>query len=687
MNNQPYSNITFILVFLFLFTQLSYSQAKVDSIRKLVVAAEKQVETKDQKEYYIDLLVYLASHYQYENIDSLKVIADKALKLSKTISYDKGISDALSILSYYSSYQGNSDLALRQLKQALQKAKKVGEKNLQIDILNQIGTEYSYIGQNGDALKAYLKATDLAIESNNIETLSLIKDNTASLYASQKDYKQSLEIYKEVEALNKKINHPLFTAETNANISDIYIKTNQLDIATEYLDFSIKAFEKVNDKGWLSYCYINKARILIKQNEPKLALKWLDISEDILKELTDDRTLISLYNTKAKAYLSLNNINKAESFAWKSIELSNRLSLLEETEDSYNTLYLTYKKSGETELALKNLEKYKSISDSILKKENTNSLGALKTRTEYEREKKEAEALVKKELEKHQNYLYASIIASAILIFILLLIKVQANTRKKLYKQLIEQTNILKKREAELETINKTKDKLFSIIGHDLRNPIAALQSLLDMFVSKDVEAEDFLSFIPKLKGDVDALFFTLTNLLSWSKTQMNGGSTTPTLTNLFKIAKENTNLLAELAEFKNISIINNMDTKVFVWADENQMSVVIRNLLSNAIKFTKQNGTITISSKETKTNWIVIIKDTGIGIKPSLLDNLFSYDNSIAVSYGTNNEKGTGLGLPLCKEMITNNKGTIWAESTLEKGTSFYFTIPKDNEYYENLN
>ncbi|WP_435313090.1 tetratricopeptide repeat-containing sensor histidine kinase [Cellulophaga fucicola] len=685
MNNLPHNSyIKFILVFLFI--QHNYSQTKVDSIKKLVVTAEKQIATKDQKQHYIDLLVSLASYYQYESIDSLKVIADKALNLSKDLKYDIGVADALATLAYYSSYQGNSDLALRQLKQALQKAEKVGIKSAQIDILNQIGTEYSYIGKNGDALKAYLKATDLAIEENDIETLSLIKDNTAGLYASQKDFNQSLEIYKEVEALNEKINHPLFTAETNANMSEIYIKTDQLDIAEKYLDFSIKAFEKVNDNGWLSYCYINKARILIKQNEPELALKWLDISEGILKKLTDDRSLISLYNTKAKAYLGLNNIDKAESFAWKSIELSKRLSLLEEIEDSYKILYLTYKKSGDTDLALKNLEKYKSISDSILKKENTNSLGALKTRTEYEREKKDAEALVKKELEKRQNYLYATIIALAILFFILLLIKVQANTRKRLYNQLIEQTEILKKRESELENINKTKDKLFSIIGHDLRNPIAALQSLLDMFVSKDVGAEDFLSFIPKLKGDVDALFFTLTNLLSWSKTQMNGGSTTPTLTNLYKITKDNISLLAELAEFKDITLTNNMNTEVLVWADENQMSVVIRNLLSNAIKFTKQKGTITITSKETNTNWIVIIKDTGIGIKPSMLDNLFSYDSSIAVSYGTNNEKGTGLGLPLCKEMITNNKGTIWAESTLDKGTSFYFTIPKDKEYYENL-
>ncbi|WBU89290.1 tetratricopeptide repeat-containing sensor histidine kinase [Cellulophaga omnivescoria] len=666
----------FTIVFILAFTV--NSQTKIDSITALVENASKNLKTKEDKKQYIDLLTSLASHYTYDNIDSLKSISDKVYKLSNNLNYKKGKADAIAHLAYYNSYQGNSDLAIEQLNEALKLAKEANYVRGQINILNQIGSENAYVGKNSEALKAYLEGADIAEANNNKVLLSFIKDNTASLYATQKDYAQSIALYEEVNKLNKEIGNPIYIAETYSNMSDIYIKTNQLDLATEYIDNSIATFEKENDKEWLSYCYINKARILIKQNQPEFALKWLDISENILKDLTDDRTIISLENAKAKAYLGLNNTEKAETSVNKAIEIGSRFNLLEELEEAYETLYLIHKKNNDSDLALKSLELFKKTSDSILRRENSNSLGAFKTRTEYERQKRDTEAEAKKEIDKHQNYLFLAIAALIVLSFILLLIKIQANTRKKLYNQLIEQTEVLKKRENELENINKTKDKLFSIIGHDLRNPIAALQSLLDMFVSKDVETEDFLSFIPKLKSDVDALFFTLTNLLSWSRTQMNGGSTTPSNAKMYNLAHNNINLLSELAENKNIKITNSIPSNTIVWADKNQMSVVVRNLLSNAIKFTKTGGNITITATETENSWITSVQDSGIGIKPELIDELFSSDNAIAVSYGTNNEKGTGLGLPLCKEMITNNQGTIWVESTLGEGSIFYFELPK---------
>lgn len=682
MNNrlQNYLLKKILLFTLVCFFALSAnSQAKIDSIRTLVENATKKLKTKEDKTKYIDLLTSLASYYRFENIDSLKSISNRVYKLSETINYSIGKADALSHFAYYNSYQGDSDLAIKQIKEALSIAEKTDHIKGQINLCNQLGSEYAYIGKNGDALKSYLKGADIALENNEKVLLSFIKDNTASLYASQKDYKQSITLYKEVDKLNKEIGNPIYIAETHANMSDIYIRINELDLATQYIDNSIATFEKSKNKEWLSYCYINKARILIEQNQPELALKWLSVSENILEDLTDDRTVMSLENAKAKAYLGLKQMDKAETAANKAIEIGKRFKLLEELEESYETLYKIHKQNNKADLALENLELFKKTSDSILRRENSNSLGAFKTRTEYERQKRDTEIEAKKEIDKHQNYLYIAIAALIVLSFILLLIKLQANTRKKLYDQLIKQTEVLKKRENELESINKTKDKLFSIIGHDLRNPIAALQSLLDMFVSKDVEAEDFIRFIPKLKSDVDALFFTLTNLLSWSRTQMNGGSTSPSKAKIHNLTQNNVNLLTELAQNKNISIVNNIPVNAIVWADKNQMSVVVRNLLSNAIKFTKTDGNIVLSAKETENTWIVSVKDSGIGIKPELIEELFTNESAIAVSYGTNNEKGTGLGLPLCKEMITNNKGTIWIESTLGIGSTFYFELPKE--------
>ena len=210
---------------------------------------------------------------------------------------------------------------------------------------------------------------------------------------------------------------------------------------------------------------------------------------------------------------------------------------------------------------------------------------------------------------------------------------------------------------------------MFSIIGHDLRGPIGALQSLLKLFTDGEITKDEFLSFIPKLKTDVENISFTLNNLLSWGQNQLNGVVTKPKRVSLDKIVINNVQLLSELANSKSIKIINQLPEDTHIWADQNQIDIVVRNLLSNAIKFTPDNGLITIEAEEKEQTWLVSVKDTGIGMIKEIQNKIFQ-DSSNITTYGTNNEKGTGLGLSLCKEMILKNKGEIWVESVPRKGT-----------------
>jgi signal transduction histidine kinase len=246
----------------------------------------------------------------------------------------------------------------------------------------------------------------------------------------------------------------------------------------------------------------------------------------------------------------------------------------------------------------------------------------------------------------------------------------QSNEALKLVNErLDEQSEKLKK-------LNHTKDKLFAIIGHDLRSPINSLKGLLHLVKDQNISPEEFLRFSTKLKDSVEHVHFTLNNLLEWANTQLQGLTTHPQISSLFPLAQENLELFQELAENKEIQIRNKITEELQVYADVNQVKLIFRNLLSNALKFTPPKGQIEVNAIK-KGHFIKIsMADNGMGMKPETLNSLFKHHTTESI-IGTQGEKGTGLGLMLCQEFVEKNGGTIWAESELEKGSIFYFTLP----------
>jgi signal transduction histidine kinase len=241
----------------------------------------------------------------------------------------------------------------------------------------------------------------------------------------------------------------------------------------------------------------------------------------------------------------------------------------------------------------------------------------------------------------------------------------------------IEQQNlILNQKSTELEKVNATKDKLFGIIGHDLRSPINSLKGLMDLLANQHISAEEFVMFSSKLKNGVEHAHFTLNNLLEWANSQMKGLVADPIMTNLAELGEENFNFLGQLASAKQIQLQNKIEPNLEAFVDPDQINLVFRNLISNAIKFTPENGLITLQSKMDGDFCEIAIIDTGVGMSTENVAKLFN-KASHYTTYGTGGEKGTGLGLLLCQEMIEKNGGTIWVESEEGKGTAFKFRLP----------
>lgn len=230
-----------------------------------------------------------------------------------------------------------------------------------------------------------------------------------------------------------------------------------------------------------------------------------------------------------------------------------------------------------------------------------------------------------------------------------------------------------------LEQMNTTKDKFFSIIGHDLRNPFTAVISISDILVNDydSMKKEEIVSMLESIKKTSEKGYNLLQNLLEWARMQTNSIAYEPMPLKLYRMVDQASETEKILAFNKNITISTQVDEDIAVYADMNMLNTVLRNILSNAIKFTKRNGLINISSRILANSMVEItIADNGVGISSSKIDKLFRIDSKFTTP-GTDNESGSALGLILCKEFVEKNGGKIRIESTVNAGTKVHFTLP----------
>jgi signal transduction histidine kinase len=250
---------------------------------------------------------------------------------------------------------------------------------------------------------------------------------------------------------------------------------------------------------------------------------------------------------------------------------------------------------------------------------------------------------------------------------------------KKAKKTISKQKEEIENHREQLKALNASKDKFFSIIAHDLRNPIAGFLNLTEVLTNNfDVFSEkESKEFIEVMNQASKQLYNLLENLLQWSRSQTGSITFEPKFVSVRKMVDNTIDVLMINIENKSIKININVDEKTIVFVDENMITTVIRNLISNAIKYTHPEGLISIRCTQKDDLVELSVIDNGVGIKKEDQEKLFRIDKHITTQ-GTSDEKGTGLGLILCKEFIEKNDGEIRVESELNKGSAFIFTLPK---------
>jgi signal transduction histidine kinase len=258
-------------------------------------------------------------------------------------------------------------------------------------------------------------------------------------------------------------------------------------------------------------------------------------------------------------------------------------------------------------------------------------------------------------------------------------LKRNQDENERLEKEVLLRTEEIQNKSERLEEVNRVKDKLFSVVSHDIKGPLSSLQLALSLLRAGDVSAKEFQQLSNSLEERFSHTTEFIENLLQWATLQLKGESYEPSQINLSSIADETVSLLTTEIKRKNITVRNNLhDYKLHAYADLNMVRSVLRNLFTNAIKFTGEDGMITLSFLRTDRQVIVSVADTGVGIPASHRNRLFTL-NSITTP-GTSKEKGTGLGLLLCREFVEKNGGRIWFETTEGKGTTFFFSLPESD-------
>jgi PAS domain S-box-containing protein len=238
--------------------------------------------------------------------------------------------------------------------------------------------------------------------------------------------------------------------------------------------------------------------------------------------------------------------------------------------------------------------------------------------------------------------------------------------------------NTVRKSENQLRELNAQKDKFFSIIAHDLMSPFNGILGFSELLLTEINEGNyaDIHEYAQMIEQSSKQSVELLTNLLEWSRAHTGRIDFEPTNIKLTELIIEHKKIFDGIAMQKSITIYSDLRDELVAYADKQMISTVLRNLISNAIKFTQAGGQITLSAKKTDAEIIVAVSDNGIGVPPNKLQKLFRIDASES-TIGTNNEKGTGLGLILCREFIEKHNGKIWVESEPTQGSTFYFSLP----------
>lgn len=682
-----------ILIHLFIiFTILSYNSFAQNSIKVLEDSLSQNYPENEKK---VDLLNNLSKAYRRKDTQKALHYAEEAFKISQNISYKKGKAKSLNYLGIAYTNKGEYKVAETYLKQAQQLTLELKDKKMESGVLTSLGIIYNKLADFPSALQHYQKALNIEERFGNQINIAILSVNLGNIAYNQKMFSDAENYYEKAIPILETKNQKKALASIYNNLGSIYgdvgnvlfhsdkQKVDLLEKSIKYFERSLEMKEAIDDKLGIATSKSNLARLYNELDSLKQAKKLFEESIKLYDELENEsEKTLALTGISKVQHKTQQNEESLEN-ALKAYEEAKKSKILENLRESLKNLSDLYEGLGEQEKALLYYKKYINIKEKLFNRDNIQKITRLEEGFKFEKDKVKMNAKLDKERNLRTLYLLSFL---ALLIFtgiVVYFLNVKQKDNRKLEFQkneLVHKNEEILAQRNNLKQLNATKDKLFAIVAHDLKNPLSAFRAITQSLSENlsVISQEEIQYFLNKINNSSSQLYNLLQNLLQWAINQTGQLEYKPQGIDLQAVVKEVKEQLQSNADIKELQLDNQVNENMTALADPKMTTLVIRNLVSNAIKFTPQGGRVSMKVTNQDTQMRIEIKDTGIGISKADQNKLFKIeeDNS---KIGTSAEKGTGLGLILCKELVEKQGGKIWVESEENKGSSFIFTLPKN--------
>lgn len=716
------------LIFLFSFFCLSsfanVGVGEIDSVKNLLANSGGTPDTS-----VINKLNKLAEDYFRTNPDSSYYYGNKSIQLSKQINYSAGIADGLVQLAHVKYFKGRSGEAKKDFEEAIAIYRKINNKKGLSNCYVQYGRMYNLLANYKMALYYLNLAKQINIQVDNQLGLTDTYKNIGIVYYSEGIIPQALDFYYKALFIALKNHYSVLSAEIYNDIGVILQSTEVYTDALEYFSKSIKISQRLNDVQDLGTVNENIGEILLAQAKYTDAITHLKTALVIARKQDDKDGLGQIYTDLGLCYGHLNKIKIATKYLDTSLQIAAsykfvnnqamavigfatvynlqkdyksaykyavqshiyavKLGDLSVREKSALQLNQTLAGLGDYANAYKYLNEYVDLKEQLKGNESMQKQASYNfelnfAAKEYQQEQQQKE----KELlytQKLHNQRLLNTIFLIIIIGMIGTVVVYYNQKRKQQKinlmleekneEVLTQKANIDEQAHKLNDLNVLKDRLISVLAHDLRAPLSTLRGLFALLQDETITHQELVEMVPNVLKKLEYTSDFLDTLLFWINSQMENFDSSVKGFSIKDIVEYEMENYQEQASQKGITLIDNVPDSTMATADPNSIRIVIRNLITNAIKFSGEKDTIEVVASTGDEMIEIKIKDTGTGIPPEKLKKLFK--SKVDSSTGTHQESGTGMGLLFCKDLVEKCNGKIWVTSQQDVGTEFSFTVP----------
>ncbi|WP_115463252.1 ATP-binding protein [Winogradskyella aurantiaca] len=661
-----------------------FIQAQNEEIDRLTV--ELTYQNQDSAKVDTSLLL-ISKLIDAKNYTKAFLYVNQTLDLAKTLSYSRGLAEA----NYYKAVIYNS----------------------RDDYFN--------------AIDNYNKSLNFYFTINDSLGLARVSSKIGLLEIERGNYQQGLGY--SLAAISTFEQYDLQTELSSAYncLAEAYLNTNNVDKALEYNEKALMVRRSLADSSGIKISTVNIAKLYSKLKEHRKAIEYYKEAIQLLNPETDGTLLGEVLPRLGSEYLifkeydlatkyllqglrynrnsnnseglaislnGLGNLNyqrgklrTAESQLLEAYAIADKSDLKPELLENYLIRIQLDSTRGYFQNAFKWQSAYYELRDTMTSsKDSKTNLNSETTRVnpiDFGSVDSDTKVSLENPSKTPDWWFYGLLVISFGLLSLLIIqavrnrgIRASLSDQKEQIGNLRTETKSLKITKDELEESNQVKDKLFSIVSHDLKDSISSIKAFLDLLREDSISKEEFNELIPELSENANNASALLFNLLNWSKSQLQSLEPKPEMFNIQEVFRDKMDLVEQKVEEKSIILIDESE-RDFVYADKSMIEIVIQNLITNAVKFSRNGDMITISNIDKNGKSLICVEDTGVGISDENLDKLFNAANNFTTR-GTKNEKGTGLGLSIAKDLVELNQGKIWVESTLNVGSKFFIELPK---------